>query len=190
MIQNQRVVLASGSPRRLELLRQIGIRPEVRPSQIEEKVTSQVPEEVVMELSAQKAEDVAGRAAADTLVLGADTVVAVDGEILGKPGSREEAVRMIEKLQGRSHQVWTGVTLIYREKEKSRGITFAEKTEVVVYPMTEEEIAGYVDTGEPMDKAGAYGIQGDLRLISRGFAGTITQWWDFLWGEPYRNGND
>ncbi len=171
MIQNQRVVLASGSPRRLELLRQIGIRPEVRPSQIEEKVTSQVPEEVVMELSAQKAEDVAGRAAADTLVLGADTVVAVDGEILGKPGSREEAVRMIEKLQGRSHQVWTGVTLIYREKEKSRGVTFAEKTEVVVYPMTEEEIAGYVDTGEPMDKAGAYGIQGGFAAYIEGICG-------------------
>lgn len=171
MIQNQRVVLASGSPRRLELLGQIGIRPEVRPSQIEEKVTSQVPKEVVMELSSRKAEDVAGRAEADTLILGADTVVAVDKEILGKPGSREEAVRMIRKLQGRTHQVWTGVTLIYKEKEKSRGITFAEKTEVLVYPMTEEEILGYVDTGDPMDKAGAYGIQGLFAAYIQGICG-------------------
>jgi len=155
-----KVILASGSPRRRELLGQIGIEPEVRPSGIEEQVTSAEPEDVVMELSARKAGDVAAHAPAGTLILGADTVVAVDGEVLGKPGSPEDAKRMINLLQGRGHQVYTGVTLIYKGEKGSRGVTFAEKTEVLLYPMTEEEIEDYVQSGEPADKAGAYGIQG------------------------------
>lgn len=171
---NMRVVLASGSPRRRELLEQIGIEPEVRPSGIEERVTSSVPEEVVMELSSQKAEDVAGRVPEGVLVLGADTVVSVDGEILGKPESHEDAAGMIRRIQGRSHQVYTGVTLIYKEEGKSRGITFAEKTEVLVYPMTEEEIVGYAKTKEPMDKAGAYGIQGAFAAYIEGIHGDYT----------------
>ncbi len=166
-----KVILASNSPRRRELLRQIGVEPEIRPSKIEEKVTAQTPEEVVMELSLQKAEDVAEGAQAGALILGADTVVAVDGKILGKPESHEEAADMIRLIQGRAHEVYTGVTLICKEETGSRGRTFAEKTQVLVYPMTEEEIKAYADSDEPMDKAGAYGIQGRFAAYIEGIHG-------------------
>ncbi len=157
-----RIVLASGSPRRRELLEQIGIRAEVIPSSVEEKVTSTVPGKVVLELSGQKAEDVAGKlTGTDVLVIGADTVVSAGGRILGKPGSEKEAQEMIRSLAGTSHQVYTGVSLIYRDREGAEKRTaFAEKTDVFVYPMDEEEILSYAGCGEPMDKAGAYGIQG------------------------------
>lgn len=170
-MKDRKVILASGSPRRLELLEQIGIQPEVRPSSVEEQVMSTVPEEVVMELSSQKAEDVAAQVPAGTLILGADTVVAVDGEILGKPEDHEDAGRMIRRIQGRSHQVYTGVTLICKDADGSRGVTFAEKTEVLVYPMTEEEIDCYAQSAEPMDKAGAYGIQGRFAAYIKGIHG-------------------
>lgn len=170
-MKDVKVILASGSPRRRKLLSQIGIEPEVRPSQIEEQITSAAPRDAVMELSARKAEDVAVQAPAGTLILGADTVVAVDGEILGKPRDYEDAKRMISLIQGRSHQVYTGVTLIYKEEERSRGVTFAEKTEVLVYPMTEEEIEDYARSPEPEDKAGAYGIQGRFAAYIQGIHG-------------------
>lgn len=188
-----RWVLASGSPRRRELLGQIGVVPEIRPSHVEEKVSSDVPEEVVMELSGQKAEDVAAellgqkeenvaveegiRQESDKiLVLGADTVVAVDGMILGKPSSYEEAYEMIKRIQGRTHQVYTGVTMIClnRDKkrgDKSKGVTFAEKTDVTVFAMTEEEIHSYVESGDSLDKAGAYGIQGAFAKYVAGIQG-------------------
>lgn len=170
-MRHMKVILASGSPRRRELLEQIGIRPEVRPSGIEERAESAVPEEMVAELSLQKAEDVAAGAPAESLIVGADTVVAVDGEILGKPESHEDAERMIRRIQGRSHEVYTGVTLIRKEEGKSRGVTFAEKTEVLVYPMSETEIQEYAGTEEPMDKAGAYGIQGNFAAYIQGIRG-------------------
>lgn len=173
-MEDIRVILASGSPRRKQLLEQIGVRPEIRPSRIEEQAVSRLPEEVVMELSCQKAEDVAAETAGDALVLGADTVVAVDGDILGKPKSHEDAMDMVRRIQGRSHQVYTGVTLIYKKQGKSRGITFAEKTEVFVYPMTEEEMKRYADSAEPMDKAGAYGIQGAFAAYIEGIHGDYT----------------
>lgn len=153
------VILASASPRRAELLRQAGIEPEIVPSQVTEVITSAEPEAVVKELSAQKAEDTAGHfMGQDAVVIGADTVVSAEGQILGKPKDREDACRMIRMLAGKEHQVYTGVTLI--SCRDGRRYTFAEKTEVSVYPMTEEEIGEYVDTKESMDKAGAYGIQG------------------------------
>ena len=124
-----------------------------------------------MELSSRKAEDVAEQALAGTLILGADTVVAVDGQILGKPVSHEDARRMLRMIQGRSHQVYTGVTLIYKEEEGSRGVTFSERTEVLVYPMSQEEITAYADSEEPMDKAGAYGIQGRFAAYIQGIRG-------------------
>lgn len=166
-----RWILASGSPRRRELLGQIGIVPEVKPSHVEEKVTSQVPEDVVVELSAQKAEDVAADAPEGVMVLGADTVVAIDGMILGKPGSHEEACEMIRRLQGTRHQVYTGVTLIYKEAGGCRGVSFAEKTDVDLFSMTEEEIRTYAESEEPMDKAGAYGIQGVFAKYVSGIHG-------------------
>ncbi len=172
-----RIVLASASPRRRELLAQIGLEFEVSAGNVQEKILAEQPWWLVEELALQKAEAVsenlqrAGEARDGTrspdgsleavLVVGADTVVAVDGHILGKPASPEDAGEMLRMLSGRSHEVYTGVALIY--KGLSGQIvrkTFYEKTEVVFYPMSEAEIADYVSTGDCMDKAGAYGIQG------------------------------
>ncbi len=157
----KRIILASQSPRRRELLTQIGLKFEVIPSTVEEVITSANPVEVVQELAQQKARDVAevaGREMAkdSLLVIGADTIVVYEGKILGKPEDKEDAVRMITMLQGKEHSVYTGVALLSGEQE----IVFAEETRVQMCPMTPEEILWYVNTGEPMDKAGAYGIQG------------------------------
>lgn len=157
----KRIILASQSPRRRELLTQIGLKFEVIPSTVEEVITSANPVEVVQELAQQKARDVAevaGREMAkdSLLVIGADTIVVYEGKILGKPEDKEDAVRMLTMLQGKEHSVYTGVALLSGEQE----IVFAEETRVQMCSMTPEEILWYVNTGEPMDKAGAYGIQG------------------------------
>lgn len=157
--------MASASPRRKELLSQIGVEYEVIPSVVEEKMTKTLPEEIVQELSAQKAEDVCRRlveqGAEDFLVIGADTVVSLDGAVMGKPADEAEACRMLERLQGKAHQVYTGVTLCGSGKGGDAFCrTFYEMTDVTMFPMEQEEIRAYVETGEPMDKAGAYGIQG------------------------------
>lgn len=161
------IVLASASPRRRELLHQIGWEFRICVSQVEEKITKKVPWEVVEELSRQKAEEVFGRQLSEDsgrrplLVIGADTIVACDGSILGKPADREAAIAMLLRLQNRSHHVYTGVTLCYRDEKGATAVrTFHEETLVSFYPMTKEEILSYADSGEPMDKAGAYGIQG------------------------------
>lgn len=168
-----KIILASASPRRKELLQQVGIEPEIIPSQVEEVITSIQPDLAVMELSAQKAEDVAAgdvaRRGGGEVVIGADTVVAVDGKILGKPVSRQNAIEMIEMLQGREHQVYTGVTLVFCKTGER--VTFAEKTDVWIYPMSRKQIETYADTGEPMDKAGAYGIQGCFAAYVKGICG-------------------
>ena len=115
------VILASASPRRLDLLRQAGIEPEVEPSHVVEVIRSTKPDEVVMELSRQKAEDIASRhTGEDVVVIGADTVVAFDGNILGKPKDEADAVRMIASFQGKAHQVYTGVTLVFCGKAGER----------------------------------------------------------------------
>lgn len=158
-----KIILASASPRRQKLLSQVGLTFTVLPSNCKEQVTSTVPDEVVKELSLQKAQDVARKVeAAPVLVIGADTVVSCDGKILGKPKSKEDAVSMLTLLQGRSHKVYTGVTILYKKEEKAawETETFAECTQVVFYPMSQEEILRYVECGESVDKAGAYGIQG------------------------------
>ena len=166
--KGRNVVLASGSPRRRELLAQGGMEPEIIPSQVEECAQETEPDQIVMELSRIKAEDVASRCPEGTLVIGADTMVAVDGEVLGKPGTPERAREMIGKLQGRVHQVYTGVTLLLVEPGGGlHGSTFVEKTDVHVYPMTDEEIWDYAGCGEPLDKAGAYGIQGRFAVYIR-----------------------
>ncbi len=164
------IILASASPRRKELLHQIGLEPEIIPSHVEEVITSTHPEEVVKELSAQKAEDIAARyRGQNVLIIGADTVVAADNQILGKPTDYADAVDMLNLLQGRIHQVYTGVTIIDCQKEKN--ITFVEKTEVEIYPMNQTQIEHYVNTGDPMDKAGAYGIQGVFAAHVKGIQG-------------------
>lgn len=155
-----RVVLASASPRRKELLGMLGLEFEIIVSDVEEVVTETAPHRVVEELSFQKAEDVFKRLEGDVLVIGADTVVSLEEHILGKPKSEAEAVEMLGKLQGNEHRVFTGVTLIGRKEGNEFRNTFSEGTVVKFYPMTEEEIQWYVSTKEPMDKAGSYGIQG------------------------------
>lgn len=154
------VILASASPRRRELLGQIGIDFRVQTGEVEERIGTLDPARAVQELSAQKAEAAAAQLERDAecLIVGADTVVACDGVILGKPVDTEDAKRMLRLLSGRSHEVYTGVTLIYGRKRRKH--TFFERTIVHFAPMTEREIADYVATGDPMDKAGAYGIQG------------------------------
>lgn len=159
------LVLASGSPRRREILAQVGIRFRVVTSGVPEEIPAAAPEKVAAGLARQKAEAVAALPEAQgCVVLGADTVVVCDGEILGKPKGREEASRMIRKLQGRRHEVFTGAALVADGECR----VFAERTVVTVSPMAAEEIAAYVDTPEPYDKAGGYGIQGQFaRYIER-----------------------
>ena len=161
--QKLTVVLASASPRRTELLEQGNIKHVVMPSHCEEVITSQVPSQVVEELSVQKAEDVyqqyETKNTGDFLVIGSDTVVAADGTILGKPKDKEQAYQMISMLQGKAHQVYTGVTLLIKKDGKKIRKTFHECSDVHVYPMSKEEIREYIATGEPMDKAGAYAFQ-------------------------------
>lgn len=151
-------ILASASPRRKELLEKLGVEFEVRPARGEEKITKDLPWEIVMELSRQKAQEIAEDAGADTVIIGADTIVSYEGEVLGKPADEQEAFRMLRLLSGKEHEVYTGVTII--DNRTGERNTFFEKTKVFMYPLQESEIADYIASGEPMDKAGAYGIQG------------------------------
>ncbi len=193
--QNVRLVLASASPRRRELLSQIGLEFTVMPSTKEENAKATEAGALVQELSRQKAEDIweqlsggqgrnpdadqeqisektrepnlNGKRRPKLLVIGADTVVCCEGKILGKPHSREAAAEMLTALQGRSHEVYTGVTLY----SQSEAVTFFECTQVEFYPMTKAEISDYIDSKEPMDKAGAYGIQGLGARFVKGIRG-------------------
>lgn len=150
------IILASASPRRKELLSTAGLEFTVKIADVEEIIPENAtPYEVVKSLALQKAQAVA-KDNPDSVVIGSDTVVALDGVILGKPKDEEDAVRMLTALSGRTHTVYTGVALIHGERIRN----FCEATEVKFYPLTEEEICSYVATKEPMDKAGAYGIQG------------------------------
>lgn len=150
------IILASGSPRRRELLETAGVPFTVCVSDIEEVVEAGLtPAQTVKSLAKQKALAVAKEHPKD-IVLGADTVVALDGEILGKPADAEDAVAMLTRLSGKCHSVYTGVALV----RKGKAFAFATQTKVWFYELTPEEIADYVATGEPLDKAGAYGIQG------------------------------
>lgn len=180
-------MLASASPRRKELLNQIGIEPEIRPSRLKEITGKRRPDQVVMELSRQKAEDIASESEAGTMVIGADTVVAVGSEILGKPGTPMAAYGMMEKLQGRTHQVYTGVTVLLCQGEgRVHGITFSEKTDVQIYPMTTMEIREYAACGEPLDKAGAYGVQGRFATYIQRINGEYTNVVGLPLGRLYR----
>lgn len=156
-----RWILASASPRRRELLRQIELPFEVSPSEADENIERETPELLVEELSRRKCAEVGNRTGGECLVLGADTVVALGDQVLGKPGTEERAAEMLRMLSGKAHKVCTGVTLgEFREGKLQRQTTFSEVTEVFLYPLSEGEIREYIASGEPMDKAGAYGIQG------------------------------
>ena len=173
-------ILASASPRRKELLEQIDMKFEVRVSEAEEITDATEPAEYVMELSFLKAEDVAGKIPVmydakgvnqDFVVIGSDTVVAAEGEILGKPKDKDDARRMITMLSGKTHQVYTGVTLMIFKDERMTRETFYEKTDVTFYEMTETQIEKYISSSEPYDKAGAYAIQGLCSAYIKGING-------------------
>jgi len=172
---NKKIILASGSPRRKELLTRIVPEFEVRKSDAEEKIKTADPDEMVKELSYLKAADIFNRLSEEekekTLVIGADTVVALDGVIMGKPADKEDAVKMLSLLQGKTHQVYTGVSLIFQNTSGQKEKSFFEKTDVTFFPMSIGEICSYVETGEPMDKAGAYGIQGRFAAYVEGISG-------------------
>ena len=163
------LILASASPRRFHLLKQVGIPFRQVVSGVTEDIEAPAePEAHVLELSRRKAEDVARRLNSG-IVLGADTVVVLEGQILGKPANAREATEMLRRLSGRTHQVYTGLTLIDVAADVS--VSHVEVTEVTFRELSEEEIAAYVATGEPLDKAGAYGIQGKGALLVSGING-------------------
>lgn len=165
-MSDYKIVLASQSPRRKEILGKLGIDFEVIVSELEEKTSETEPSEIVKDLSRQKARAVFDRIQGDyekLAVIGSDTVVAHKGDIMGKPKNREDAYRMIRSFAGDTHYVFSGVTVIVKDSsgnDNVKCITFGVGTAVEVDNMTDDEIYSYIDTGEPFDKAGAYAIQG------------------------------
>ena len=167
-MQNSKIVLASSSPRRRELLGIFGLPFDCIPAVGEEKSEGYPSCEALTEgLARQKALEVAARVDDDTVVIGSDTLVELDGVKLGKPQSEEDAFRMLRALSGRAHRVCTGLCCVKGDTVLS-GV---EITEVVFRPLTDAEIRAYIATGEPMDKAGAYGIQGKASLFVEGIRG-------------------
>lgn len=180
------IILASASPRRRELLEQIGLSFEICPAKGEEVITKEAPREVVVELASQKAREVAAMVKTyqenhtdlttpqDTLIIGADTVVACPDEakatgkknrILGKPKDEEDAFAMLSMLSGKTHSVYTGVSFLFLDASGKAGeYTFYEKTDVTMRQMDAEEIRRYIATGETEDKAGGYAIQGKCAI--------------------------
>ena len=163
-----KIILASASPRRRELLSALGLSFEVRPAIGEEHPEPGLPGgETAKRLSRAKCLEIAADADGDDVVIAADTVVCLDDQILGKPADEEDAERMLKALSGRDHRVFTGVTVA----RGGRVLSDYEETAVHFRPLTEREIAAYIATGEPMDKAGAYGIQGRASLFVRAIEG-------------------
>jgi len=157
-----RIILASTSPRRRELMDLMGLRYEILAPEGEEVFDPALsPQNLVQHLARQKGENVAARTDGDALVIAADTVVALGSRILGKPRDRTDAIAMLASLSGRVHSVFTGVCMFGQGKI----VVDSEETLVHMRPLSEAEIAAYVDSGEPMDKAGAYGIQGRASLF-------------------------
>lgn len=155
-----RIILASASPRRKELLEQVGAEFEIIPAVGEEIITDSSPQQAVLDLAAQKAAEVAAKVREDAIILGADTVVAFGDKILGKPKNEADAKQMLSLLSGKTHSVYTGVSIVVRQSGESQSYSFYEETEVTMYPLSEQQILSYIRTKEPMDKAGSYGIQG------------------------------
>ncbi|MBR1691529.1 MAG: septum formation protein Maf [Lachnospiraceae bacterium] len=162
------IILASGSPRRRELLTQAGIPFTVVKSDCDETSLLEEPSAYAEELSLRKAEDVFSKLGTDYadsyVILAADTIVSYGGEILGKPQDEAEALDMLGLLNDRTHQVYTGVTLFQIQSGDRTAVTFSERTDVTFYPMSRIEMKNYIATGDPLDKAGAYGIQGPCAI--------------------------
>ncbi|WP_027409463.1 Maf family protein [Anoxybacteroides tepidamans] len=162
-----KLILASSSPRRKQLLEMANLHFDVLVSDIDEQIQqNETPEQIVQSLAYQKAKAVQA-AHSDAYIIGADTVVVYNGSVLGKPKTKEEAADMLRMLSGKTHQVYTGVAIVSPEKEA----VFAERTEVTFWDLTETDIYEYIETGEPMDKAGAYGIQGKGALFVKRIEG-------------------
>ncbi len=181
------VILASGSPRRKELLKDICPEFTVITAGIDERTfPGESPEELVRRLSLEKAEEVWNRTAAEgsngRIVIGADTVVALEGEIMGKPAGEEDARRMLSKLSGRQHQVFTGVAILWEGGKES----FSCASQVEFYPLTGEEIDDYIASGEPFGKAGAYAIQFRGKLFVKGISGDYSNIVGFPAAQVYR----
>ena len=153
-------VLASASPRRKELLSQIGIKFRICTSKKEEEILRNTPEDIVKDLSYTKARDVYERGNREAVVIGADTIVVADERVLGKPKDEKEAFEMIKLLQGDTHQVYTGVSIIWQQNNNTHVSSFVAMTDVELYYMNDDEIRKYVAMTEPYDKAGGYAIQG------------------------------
>ena len=163
------MILASASPRRSELLKQAGFSFTIVPSTTEETRTEVSPGQLVEDLAFQKANDVyetvkGNYTDQDFMVIGADTIVYYDGEVLGKPADAQEAFDMLKLLSDRTHQVYTGLAIILRKANEKQVHLLHERTDVTFYPISDEELKDYITTGDPLDKAGAYGIQGTFAV--------------------------
>ena len=170
----RKIILASASPRRKELLERAGVDFEVLPASGDENRISDNPGETVKQLASDKAASVIRTmkdSADGTIVIGSDTVVVFENVILGKPHDTEDAVNTLKKLQANTHQVYTGVSVWEKKEKVWTEHTFYESTDVTFYPVSDEEIREYVATGEPMDKAGSYGIQGLFGIYVKGISG-------------------
>lgn len=163
-----KIILASNSPRREELLKQAGVNFTIIPSTKDEITTKERPEEIVGELALNKAKEVALSVNEQAIIIGADTMVAIGDKILGKPHNEENSKKMLTLLQGREHQVYTGVGIIIKSiidgQVRERELSFFQLSEVRVSKLNEKQIRDYIATKEPFDKAGAYGIQGKFAV--------------------------
>lgn len=171
-----KIILASNSPRRKELLHQIGLSFSTQPALNKEVTDKTEPRDMAEDLSYKKAVEVAGKmedkGMNELVVIGADTVVSCWDKVLGKPADEKEASEMLHLLEGKNHQVYTGVTIAWKYADtQAMFSTFSEVTDVTLYSISDEEIKGYIETGEPMDKAGAYGIQGMFAAYVQGICG-------------------
>lgn len=163
------IILASASPRRAELLTQAGFTFTVVPSTVKETITETSPDKIVEDLAFQKADNVYRQirkdyAGKDFCVIGADTIVCYDHEILGKPEDEQEAFDMLKLLSDRTHQVFTGIAIILKTQGEKQTHLLYERTDVTFYPISDYELKDYIATGDCMDKAGAYGIQGPFAV--------------------------
>lgn len=166
-------ILESQSPRRRELLSRCGIKFDVCVSGSEEIIRKDAPGEIVEDLAYQKASAVFESldTKEDVCIIGSDTVVVYKDEILGKPTDENEARDMLSLIADRTHKVYTGVSLIIKTSQGIKTVNFHESTEVILYPISRFEIDEYIKSGDPMDKAGAYGIQGDFSKHIKGIIG-------------------
>ena len=158
-----KIVLASGSPRRIELLKMIGIDDFAIIPDTSEEIMSPglTPEETVCEIAYQKAKNISHLCQKDDIIIAADTLVFLDGAAISKPEDKADAAAILRRLSDRRHTVYTGIALL----QDDRHVTAAEKTDVFFRELSEDEIIAYIDTGEPMDKAGAYGAQGRAAIF-------------------------